>query len=79
MAGSLRPSAEDGQEFSLSSFSSKHLSSSTLVRTGLPWISACAGGATGTMAEELGIPWQTLKPTDIGDLVSFLNRPARPK
>jgi hypothetical protein len=30
-------------------------------------------------AEELGIPWPTLKPTDIGDLVSFLNAPARPK
>ena len=27
-------------------------------------------------AEELGIPWPTLKPTDIGDLVSFLNAPA---
>ena len=30
-------------------------------------------------AEELGIPWPTLKATDIGDLVSFLNAPARPK
>jgi cytochrome c2 len=29
-------------------------------------------------AEELGIPWPTLKPTDIGNLVSFLNAPARP-
>jgi cytochrome c2 len=30
-------------------------------------------------AEELGIPWPILKATDIGDLVSFLNAPARPK
>jgi cytochrome c2 len=30
-------------------------------------------------AEELGIPWPTLKPTDIGNLVSFLNAPARSK
>jgi cytochrome c2 len=30
-------------------------------------------------AEELGIPWPTLQATDIGDLVSFLNAPARPK
>lgn len=30
-------------------------------------------------AQELGIPWPTLKATDIGDLVSFLNAPARPK
>ena len=30
-------------------------------------------------AEELGIPWPTLKATDIGDLVSFLNAPASPK
>ena len=30
-------------------------------------------------AEELGMPWPTLKATDIGDLVSFLNAPARPK
>ncbi len=30
-------------------------------------------------AEELGIPWPTLKATDIGDLVSFLNAPAGPK
>jgi cytochrome c2 len=30
-------------------------------------------------AEELGIHWPTLKPTDIGDLVSFLNAPAHPK
>jgi len=30
-------------------------------------------------AEELGMPWPTLKPTDIGNLVSFLNAPARPK
>jgi hypothetical protein len=30
-------------------------------------------------AEELGMPWPTLKPTDIGDLVSFLNTPARQK
>ena len=30
-------------------------------------------------AEELGIPWPTLKPTDIGNLVSFLNAPARAK
>jgi cytochrome c2 len=29
-------------------------------------------------AEELGIPWPTLKPTDIGNLVSFLNAPTRP-
>jgi len=30
-------------------------------------------------AEELGIPWPTLKATDIGDLVSFLNASALPK
>jgi cytochrome c2 len=30
-------------------------------------------------AQELGIPWPTLKATDLGDLVSFLNAPARPK
>ncbi len=30
-------------------------------------------------AEELGMPWPTLKPTDIGNLVSFLNASARPK
>ena len=30
-------------------------------------------------AEELGIHWPTLKPTDIGDLVSFLNTPAHSK
>jgi cytochrome c2 len=30
-------------------------------------------------AEELGIPWPTLKASDIGDLVSFLNAPAGPK
>jgi len=30
-------------------------------------------------AEELGIPWPTLKATDVGDLVSFLNAPSRPK
>ena len=30
-------------------------------------------------AQELGIPWPTLKATDVGDLVSFLNAPARPK
>ena len=30
-------------------------------------------------AEELGMAWPTLKATDIGDLVSFLNAPARPK
>ncbi len=30
-------------------------------------------------AEELGIPWPTLKATDIGDLVSFLNAPAPQK
>jgi cytochrome c2 len=29
-------------------------------------------------AQELGIPWPTLKATDLGDLVSFLNAPARP-
>jgi mono/diheme cytochrome c family protein len=29
--------------------------------------------------EELGVPWPTLKATDIGDLVSFLNAPARSK
>ena len=28
---------------------------------------------------ELGMPWPTLKATDIGDLVSFLNAPAPPK
>jgi cytochrome c2 len=30
-------------------------------------------------ADELGLPWPTLKATDIGDLVSFLNAPAGPK
>ncbi len=30
-------------------------------------------------AQELGIPWPTLKATDLGDLVSFLDAPARPK
>ena len=30
-------------------------------------------------AEELGIPWPTLKATDVGNLVSFLNAPASPK
>ena len=30
-------------------------------------------------AQELGIPWPTLKATDLGDLVSFLNAPARRK
>jgi len=29
--------------------------------------------------EELGITWPTLKPTDIGNLVSFLNAPVPPK
>ncbi len=26
-------------------------------------------------AEEMGIPWPILKPTDVGNLVSFLNAP----
>ena len=30
-------------------------------------------------AEELGVPWPTLKATDVGDLVSFLNAPAGSK
>ena len=30
-------------------------------------------------AQEYGLAWPTLKPTDVGDLVSFLNAPARPK
>jgi len=30
-------------------------------------------------AQELGVPWPTLKATDVGDLVSFLNAPARQK
>jgi len=30
-------------------------------------------------AEELGITWPILKPTDVGNLVSFLNAPVRPK
>jgi cytochrome c2 len=30
-------------------------------------------------AQELGIPWPTLKATDLGDLVSFLNTPVPPK
>jgi cytochrome c2 len=30
-------------------------------------------------AQELGIPWPTLKATDVGDLVSFLNEPAHLK
>lgn len=30
-------------------------------------------------AEETGVPWPTLEPTDIGDLVSFLNSQQRPK
>lgn len=29
--------------------------------------------------EENGVPWPTLQPTDIGELVSFLNAPATPK
>jgi mono/diheme cytochrome c family protein len=35
------------------------------------------GAAMGTRAEQLGITWPTLKATDIGDLISFLNAPAR--
>ena len=30
-------------------------------------------------AKKLGMPWPTLKATDIGDLVSFLNAPLPPK
>jgi hypothetical protein len=30
-------------------------------------------------AEQLGIPWPSLEATDIGDLLSFLNDPARKK
>jgi hypothetical protein len=30
-------------------------------------------------AEALGIPWPTLAPTDIGNLISFLNEPGRTK
>ncbi len=30
-------------------------------------------------AQDLGMPWPTLKATDLGDLVSFLNAPARPR
>jgi hypothetical protein len=29
--------------------------------------------------EEIGISWPTLEPTDIGDLVAFLNAPRRQK
>jgi mono/diheme cytochrome c family protein len=32
-----------------------------------------------TRAEETGVPWPTLEPSDIGDLVSFLNSPQRSK
>lgn len=30
-------------------------------------------------AEAMGVTWPALKPTDVGDLVSFLNAPARPR
>jgi mono/diheme cytochrome c family protein len=30
-------------------------------------------------SKELGVPWPTLKATDIGALVSFLNAPVAPK
>jgi len=35
------------------------------------------GAAMGTRAEQLGITWPTLQATDIGDLISFLNAPAK--
>lgn len=30
-------------------------------------------------AESMGVTWPTLQPSDVGDLVSFLNSPSRPK
>jgi len=35
------------------------------------------GPAMRARAEQLGIPWPTLEPTDVGDLISFLNDPGR--
>jgi len=47
------------------------------------WAPKCNGERHGPRmidrAQELGIPWPTLKATDLGDLVSFLNAPAGPK
>ena len=37
------------------------------------------GPAMQLRAEALGIPWPTLAPTDIGNLISFLNEPGRTK
>ena len=37
------------------------------------------GPAMRVRSEQLGIPWPTLEPTDIGDLISFLNDPGRQK
>ncbi|MBZ5728203.1 MAG: cytochrome c [Acidobacteriia bacterium] len=37
------------------------------------------GPAMRARAERLGIEWPTLEPTDIGDLISFLNDPGRQK
>jgi len=37
------------------------------------------GPAMWARAEQLGIPWPSLEATDIGDLLSFLNDPARKK
>ena len=37
------------------------------------------GPAMNTRAEKLGIPWPSLEPGDIGELISFLNDPGRKK
>ena len=45
-----------------------------------PDVGLSAGGSRMVdHSKEMGIPWPTLKATDIGDLVSFLNAPAPPK
>jgi mono/diheme cytochrome c family protein len=37
------------------------------------------GPAMNTRAEKLGIPWPSLEPGDVGELISFLNDPGRKK
>ena len=37
------------------------------------------GPAMNTRAEKLGIPWPSLEPADVGELISFLNDPGRRK
>ena len=37
------------------------------------------GPAMNTRAEKLGIPWPSLEPGDVGELISFLNNPGRKK